>query len=210
MIATGLNQRHIRALAEAVAWQLQQVAQQTWQQQQQQQQQGHQQGHQQQLGQEEDLQVPTQHLHQQNVDLQQQQQQQQQPTSSQQQADQAANLQLQALVDVLAQQESRHGQKQQQEQEEQPEVQGQVTEGKQQAPKDLLPPLNVVGDASSDWCLLDAGSVTVHVLTQRARRFYALEALWGGERGRYIQWLRADQPRLETKDTIGRPAFVTT
>lgn len=76
----------------------------------------------------------------------------------------------------------------------------------------LLPPLNVVGDASSDWCLLHAGPVTVHVLTERARRFYALEALCGGREGRHVKWLRlceATQQRtqrvVETKDTIGRP-----
>jgi hypothetical protein len=72
-------------------------------------------------------------------------------------------------------------------------------------PRQLLPPLNVVGDASSDWCLLDAGSVTVHVLTERARRFYAMEGLWGGPQGLYIRWLRQGQARLETKETIGGP-----
>ena len=77
---------------------------------------------------------------------------------------------------------------------------------RQQDPRQLLPPLNVVGGASSDWCLLDVGPLAVHVLTERARRFYALEGLWGGVRGQHIRWLRPVQPRLETKDTIGRPA----
>jgi hypothetical protein len=77
----------------------------------------------------------------------------------------------------------------------------------QQDLRHLLPPLNVVGGALSDWCVLDAGAVTVHVLTERARRFYALEGLWGGPRGEYIKWLRFEHvSRLETKDTIGRPA----
>jgi ribosomal silencing factor RsfS len=67
----------------------------------------------------------------------------------------------------------------------------------------LLPPLSVLGDASSDWAVLDAGAVVVHVLTERARRFYNLEGLWGGPQGRFISWLKLEQV-VETKDTIGR------
>jgi ribosomal silencing factor RsfS len=67
----------------------------------------------------------------------------------------------------------------------------------------LLPPLSVLGDASSDWAVLDAGAVVVHVLTERARLFYNLEGLWGGPQGRYISWLKPEQV-VETKDTIGR------
>ncbi|WIA08039.1 hypothetical protein OEZ85_007509 [Tetradesmus obliquus] len=67
----------------------------------------------------------------------------------------------------------------------------------------LLPPLSVLGDASSDWAVLDAGAVVVHVLTERARRFYNLEGLWGGAQGRFITWLKPEQ-LVETKDTIGR------
>jgi ribosomal silencing factor RsfS len=67
----------------------------------------------------------------------------------------------------------------------------------------LLPPLSVLGDASSDWAVLDAGAVVVHVLTERARRFYNLEGLWGGPQGRFISWLKPEQV-VETKDTIGR------
>jgi ribosomal silencing factor RsfS len=66
-----------------------------------------------------------------------------------------------------------------------------------------LPPLSVLGDASADWAVLDAGTVVVHVLTERARRFYNLEGLWGGAAGRFITWLKPEQ-RVETKDTIGR------
>jgi hypothetical protein len=66
----------------------------------------------------------------------------------------------------------------------------------------LLPQLSVLGDASSDWAVLDAGAVVVHVLTERARRFYNLEGLWGGQQGRFITWLKPEQ-QVETKDTIG-------
>ncbi|KAF6259169.1 Oligomerization domain-containing protein [Scenedesmus sp. NREL 46B-D3] len=67
----------------------------------------------------------------------------------------------------------------------------------------VVPPLRVLGDASSDWAVLDAGAVVVHVLTERARRFYNLEGLWGGPQGRFITWLKPEQ-LVETKDTIGR------
>jgi ribosomal silencing factor RsfS len=125
VIATGLNQRHVRALADAVSWQLRQAAQEL--------------------------------LHQQPPPQEQQQQQQQQQQPRQ----------------VLA------GLKRQ---------------------------LKVLGDPSSDWCVLDAGGVAVHVLTQRARRFYALEGLWGGPQGADISWLAQTGPELHTKDTIGRPS----
>jgi hypothetical protein len=144
-----------------------------------------------------------------------QQQQQQQPTAAKQDAGQEKAVQQQQqqqqqqqeLVEAMlasAQQQSGSSE----------HINGNSTSSSsssstsssgQREGRQLLPPLNVVGDASSDWCLLDAGSVTVHVLTERARRFYALEGLWGGPQGRYIRWLRSHQPRLETKDTIGRP-----
>lgn len=38
--------------------------------------------------------------------------------------------------------------------------------------------LNREGKPSSDWMLLDFGSLIVHVFTERARHFYDLERLW--------------------------------
>ena len=35
---------------------------------------------------------------------------------------------------------------------------------------------------SSDWMLLDFGSLVVHVFTERARHFYDLERLWRAAR----------------------------
>lgn len=77
-----------------------------------------------------------------------------------------------------------------------------------------LPPLHVLGDSASEWCVVDAGRVVLHVLTARARRFYALEELWGGggcggarRRAANITVLRPQQPAalVSTKDTIGGP-----
>jgi ribosome-associated protein len=42
-----------------------------------------------------------------------------------------------------------------------------------------LRPLSVEGRNSSDWGLLDYGSFLVHVFSDTARDFYALEKLWG-------------------------------
>jgi len=194
VIATGLNQRHTRALADAVAWQLMQAAQ-------------HQLDRQQGQQQEEEVQEMQQQQH---KDWEQQQdpsgqqgpqfgsvQQRGQPTLQQQEP-----LLPQPLLHGLVQQQHQREQQQQS-----IEPMSSMPAGTKRDARDVLPPLNVVGDGSSDWCLLDAGSVTVHVLTDRARRFYALEALWGGSRGRCIQWLKSDQAQLQTKDTIGRPAL---
>lgn len=194
VIATGLNQRHTRALADAIAWQLQQAALARVEQQQQQpavDRQG--------ISQEEAIQQPLPPQQQQQMDKeegdasgqsgQQQQQElveavltlaQQQPGSSEDHSSSSNSSGANRRTSTTSSSGQRYG-------------------------RQLLPPLNVVGDASSDWCLLDAGTVTVHVLTERARRFYALEGLWGGPQGRFVRWLRSHQPRLETKDTIGRP-----
>ncbi len=40
-------------------------------------------------------------------------------------------------------------------------------------------PISVEGYAASRWILLDYGDVLFHVFLEEARRFYALERLWG-------------------------------
>jgi ribosomal silencing factor RsfS len=88
-------------------------------------------------------------------------------------------------------------------QEQQQQQQQDLNSSSSSSAEQLLPPVSVLGDASSDWAVLDAGAVVVHVLTERARRFYNLEGLWGGPQGRFISWLKPEQV-VETKDTIGR------
>lgn len=39
-------------------------------------------------------------------------------------------------------------------------------------------PLGVEGKPGADWVLLDLGDVIVHLMTAKAREFYALEKLW--------------------------------
>ncbi|MDR1377874.1 MAG: ribosome silencing factor [Synergistaceae bacterium] len=39
--------------------------------------------------------------------------------------------------------------------------------------------VRVEGVGSSNWCLLDAGNVAVHVFSRKGRDFYKLEKLWG-------------------------------
>jgi ribosome-associated protein len=41
------------------------------------------------------------------------------------------------------------------------------------------PALSVEGFASANWILMDYGDVVFHVFQEEARRFYALERLWG-------------------------------
>ena len=41
------------------------------------------------------------------------------------------------------------------------------------------PPLSVEGLASANWILMDYGDVVFHVFQEEARKFYALERLWG-------------------------------
>jgi ribosome-associated protein len=49
-------------------------------------------------------------------------------------------------------------------------------------------PLSVEGLQTATWILMDYGDVVFHVFQQEARRFYALERLWGdaqNETGRF-------------------------
>jgi ribosome-associated protein len=43
----------------------------------------------------------------------------------------------------------------------------------------LGPPLSVEGLANARWILMDYGDVVFHVFQEEARKFYALERLWG-------------------------------
>ena len=52
----------------------------------------------------------------------------------------------------------------------------------------LGPALSVEGLQSANWILMDYGDVVFHVFQEEARRFYALERLWGdaeNETGRF-------------------------
>jgi ribosome-associated protein len=47
-----------------------------------------------------------------------------------------------------------------------------------EAKKADLAPLGIEGRETSEWVLVDLGSVIVHVMQQEARDFYQLEKLW--------------------------------
>ena len=52
----------------------------------------------------------------------------------------------------------------------------------------LGPPHSIEGHAAASWILMDYGDVVFHVFQEEARRFYALERLWGdaaNETGRF-------------------------
>jgi ribosome-associated protein len=50
------------------------------------------------------------------------------------------------------------------------------------------PPLSIEGLANANWILMDYGDVVFHVFQEEARKFYALERIWGdaeNETGRF-------------------------
>jgi ribosome-associated protein len=52
------------------------------------------------------------------------------------------------------------------------------------------PPLSVEGLSAASWILMDYGDVVFHVFQEQARKFYALERLWGdaeNETGRFAR-----------------------
>jgi ribosome-associated protein len=52
----------------------------------------------------------------------------------------------------------------------------------------LGPAFSVEGLASANWILMDYGDVVFHIFREEARKFYALERLWGhaaNETGRF-------------------------
>ena len=53
----------------------------------------------------------------------------------------------------------------------------------------------------SEWMVVDAGSVVVHVFQRGYREEYALEELWGAPGGRNIRRV-APKPTLHTLDTL--------
>jgi ribosome-associated protein len=51
-------------------------------------------------------------------------------------------------------------------------------------------PLSVEGFSAASWILMDYGDVVFHVFQEQARKFYALERLWGdaeNETGRFAR-----------------------
>lgn len=47
-----------------------------------------------------------------------------------------------------------------------------------EAKKAGIPPIGIEGRETSEWVLVDMGSVVVHVMQEEARQFYQLEKLW--------------------------------
>lgn len=48
------------------------------------------------------------------------------------------------------------------------------------ADKVPVKPLSLVGEAGSEWILMDFDSVIVHLMSHEARAYYDLEKLWSG------------------------------
>ena len=47
-----------------------------------------------------------------------------------------------------------------------------------EAKKEGIPPLGIEGRETSEWVLVDLGSIIVHVMQAETRHFYQLEKLW--------------------------------
>lgn len=61
-------------------------------------------------------------------------------------------------------------------------------------------PVSIEGGASSDWSIVDAGSMVVHVLTDEARYDYDLESLWAPT-GK-LRRVQSQQPTVQTLSTM--------
>lgn len=55
-------------------------------------------------------------------------------------------------------------------------------------------PLSVEGLATASWILMDYGDVVFHVFQAEARRFYALERLWGDAENETGRFARSMEP----------------
>ena len=63
-----------------------------------------------------------------------------------------------------------------------------------------LPP-EVQGDGSSEWVVVDAGSIFIHLMTDEKRKFLDLQTLWE-EQGESVVDLDEGHSPVMTKDTI--------
>jgi len=49
----------------------------------------------------------------------------------------------------------------------------------QELKKENIRPLSVEGKENAEWILMDYGNFIVHIFSERARKYYTLEKLWG-------------------------------
>ena len=56
------------------------------------------------------------------------------------------------------------------------------------------PPLSVEGLSKANWILMDYGDVVFHVFQSEARRFYALERLWGDAENETSRFAVSSEP----------------
>ena len=66
----------------------------------------------------------------------------------------------------------------------------------------------MAGTPDSDWAALDAGRVLVHVMTDRARRYFDLERLWAAPGT--VERFAAEGAEVLTLDTIGSSEGIPT